>query len=94
MLNGISNSLGMGGFYENNYLERGRNNQSKTVNTDQVDREIKMLKEEKKQLEQKIKMMADDEKKVKDLQMKLAQVEGELLQKDNDAYRRQHAVVS
>lgn len=60
--------------------------------TDQVDREIKKLKEQKKQLEQQIKTAAGDEEKVKELQAKLAQVESELSQKDNDTYRRQHTV--
>lgn len=60
--------------------------------TDQVDREIKRLKEQKKQLEQQIKTAAGDEEKVKELQAKLAQVESELSQKDNDTYRRQNTV--
>lgn len=35
--------------------------------------------------------METDETKVEDLKAKLAQVEMELSQKDNDTYRRQHA---
>lgn len=62
-----------------------------TGNTDKVDREIRELKEKKKQLEQQIKEASGDEKKVKELENKLAQVESELSQKDNDTYRRQHS---
>ena len=62
-----------------------------TGNTDQVDREIKKLKEKKKELEQQIRAASGDEKKVRELEKKLAQVESELSQKDNDTYRRQHS---
>ena len=65
-----------------------------TTNTDNVDREIERLKEDKKQLEQQIKVAAGDEEKMKELEKKLAQIEGELSQKDNDTYRRQNAVIS
>lgn len=65
-----------------------------TTNTDNVDREIQKLKEEKKQLEQQIRATAGNEEKVKGLEKKLAQIEGELSQKDNDTYRRQNAVIS
>lgn len=65
-----------------------------TTNTDNVDREIEKLKEEKKQLEQQIKAAAGDKEKAKVLEKKLAQIEGELSQKDNDTYRRQNAVIS
>ncbi len=65
-----------------------------TCNTDAVDREIEKLKKQKQQLEQQIKAASGDEKKGKELEKKLAQVESELSQKDNDTYRRQHAVIS
>ena len=65
-----------------------------TTNTDNVDREIEKLKEEKKQLEQQIKAAAGDKEKAKVLEKKLAQIEGELSQKDNDTYRRKNAVIS
>mgnify|MGYP003500518656 FL=1 len=64
-----------------------------TTNTDAVDREIEKLKEEKRQIEQQI-QAETDENKVKELEKKLAQVEAELNQKNNDTYRRQNAVVS
>lgn len=65
-----------------------------TGNTDQVDREIEKLKEKKKELEQQIRLASGDEKKVRELENRLTQVESELSQKDNDTYRRQHAVFS
>ena len=65
-----------------------------TTNTDNVDREIEKLKEDKKQLEQQIKAAAGDKEKVKVLEKKLVQIEGQLSQKDNDTYRRQNAVIS
>lgn len=61
--------------------------------TDQVDREIKALKQEKEQLKQRINSETDEAKR-EELKAKLAQVENELRQKDNDAYRRQHMTVS
>lgn len=65
-----------------------------TTNTDNVDREIKKLKEDKKQLKQQIQAAAGDEEKIKELEKKLTQIEGELSQKDNDTYRRQNAAIS
>lgn len=63
-----------------------------TASTDQVDREIEKLKEEKEQLEQQIKAASGDEEKRRELEARLAQVESELSQKDNDTYRRQHTL--
>ncbi len=63
-------------------------------NTDRVEREIRKLKEEKKQLEQKIQSASGDEEKARDLERKLAQVEQELSRKDTDAYSRQNTVFS
>lgn len=60
-------------------------------NTDQVDKEIRALKEKKKQLEQQIQAASGDESKVKELEKKLSQVESELSRKDNDTYRKQHS---
>ena len=64
-----------------------------TGNTDQVDREIKRLKQRKETLERQISSQPDDVK-IKELERKLAQVERELALKDNDTYRRQHTVFS
>lgn len=68
-----------------------KNAKSCTCSTDKVDREIEKLKKLKKELEQQI-HRETDETKVEELEAKLAQVEKELGQKDNDTYRRQHAV--
>lgn len=64
-----------------------------TANTDAVDREIEHLRQKKEALERQIRAQTDDAK-AKALVQKLAQVERELRQKDNDAYRRQHTVFS
>lgn len=65
-----------------------------TTDTDSVDKEIEKLKEEKKQIQQQLRNVNGDEEKKKELERKLAQIESELAQKDNDTYRRQHAVVT
>jgi hypothetical protein len=62
-----------------------------TVNTDQVDAEIKKLKEEKQQIEQQLNRIRDDEDRRKELEKQLSLVESELSVKDTDAYRKQHA---
>ncbi len=67
--------------------------ESCTTDTDKVDREIKKIKEEAKKLKQQIRSSSDPQK-AEDLKKRLSRVENELRQKDNDAYRRQHAVVS
>lgn len=61
-------------------------------NTDKVEREIRELKEKKRQLEQQLRSASGDEKRVRELEKKLAQVENELSQKDTDTYRRQNTV--
>lgn len=61
-------------------------------NTDAVDREIEQLKKCKQQLEQQIRKVSGDEETTRELEKKLAQVESELSQKDNDTYRRRHTV--
>lgn len=62
-------------------------------NTDKVDREIEKLRRKQKELKQQINSETD-EAKIKELEGKLAQVERELRQKDNDGYRRSHTVFS
>lgn len=59
-------------------------------NTDKVDREIERLKKEKQELEQRIDTETN-ESKIKDLERRLAQVERELREKDNDTYRKKHS---
>lgn len=63
-------------------------------NTDKVEREIRELKEKKRQIEQQLRAASGDEEKTEELEQKLTQVENELRQKDNDTYRRQNAKVT
>ncbi len=67
--------------------------ESCTCNTDSVDREIEKLKKKQAELEHQI-SSETDASKIKELEKKLAQVESELDQKDNDTYRRQHSTFS
>ena len=67
--------------------------ESCTCNTDKVDREIEKLKQKLERLEQQYNAETDAAKR-RELEQKLAQVKSELSQKDNDAYRRQHASFS
>lgn len=63
-----------------------------TINTDEVDREIKQLKERKRQIEQQIQSEQDEQRKHA-LEQELKTIESMLSFKDNDAYRRQNAIV-
>ena len=72
--------------------EEPENSSSATTDTDRVDREIEKLKEKKARLQQEVNSADESEKQR--LQQELLQVEAELAGKDNDAYRRQNAVVS
>ncbi|MCH5197172.1 MAG: hypothetical protein J1F28_10675 [Oscillospiraceae bacterium] len=63
-----------------------------TTNTDNVDREIKQLKEQVQQLSQRINSAEGKDRE--HLEKQLKRVQSELSQKDNDNYRRQHAVIS
>ena len=71
----------------------GKKPETCTVNTDQVDREIKKLKEKRKELQQRIQREQDPDKK-RQLEKQLSQIESELKRKDNDNYRKQHMKVS
>ena len=62
-----------------------------TTNTDQVDTEIKKLREEKQQIIQQLRKADGNAEKQADLEMRLAQLDAELQAKDNDSYRKQHA---
>ena len=66
--------------------------QTTTMDTNNVDREIEKLKNKKAQIEQQLYSVGETKKK--ELEQELRQVEAELAQKDNDAYRRKNAVVS
>lgn len=71
--------------------DKGGKEEKCVGNTDAVDREIKRLKEKKETLEAKLDRETDGTRR-EALERQLAQVENELRQKDNDAYRRQHTV--
>ena len=64
-----------------------------TCDTGRVDREIEGLKRKREELSRQLNAETDGGK-IRELERKLAQVEDELRQKDNDAYRRQHAEFS
>ena len=61
-----------------------------TGNTDNVDREIKNLRNKAQMLSRRI--SSADEETAEEIQRELEQVNAELAQKDNDEYRRQHTV--
>ena len=75
-----------------NMPERSESSTSCTTNTDNVDREIKQLKERAQQLKQRINSAEGTEREY--LEKQLKSIQSELFQKDNDNYRRQHAVIS
>lgn len=64
-----------------------------TADTGKVDRELEQLRRERQQLEQRLNSETD-ETKARELQGKLAALDGELSRKDNGAYRRRHTVFS
>ncbi len=63
---------------------------SATYNTDKVDAEIKRLREQKQQFEKQLRSASDPQQAVM-LQKQISRLDRELQQKDNDAYRREHA---
>lgn len=63
-----------------------------TANTDNVDREIKSLKEKQTALQRALKTASPD--KAAELQKQLEQINAELALKDNDNYRKANAVFS
>ena len=65
-----------------------------TDERDALAAEAEAAKGKAAELEQQIKAAAGDKEKAKVLEKKLAQIEGQLSQKDNDTYRRQNAVIS
>lgn len=64
-----------------------------TTNTDKVDRELERLRSRADRLERQLDTETDPAK-AQVLEQKLAAAKAELAQKDNDAYRRQNAVIS
>lgn len=73
--------------------EKQSKSETGTMNTDQVDAEIRSLKSDKQALEEQIAGAESrgDEQKLEQLERRLTQLDAELRQKDNDAYRKQHA---
>lgn len=63
-----------------------------TCNTDAVDQEIEQLKQQQERLEEQLRAAAPEQAEA--IRQQLDQVEREVAQKDNDSYRRQHAVFS
>ena len=60
--------------------------------TGKVDRELENLRKERDQLEQQLRSAAPEQ--AEDIRRQLDQLNRELSHKDNDSYRRQHAVFS
>lgn len=78
---------------ESSQPEKEKKGKITTCDTSRVDREIEALKKRREQLKRQLESAADPDKAQR-LEQKLVQVEAELAQKDNDAYRRQNAVYS
>ena len=70
--------------------EPTQKSKSATYNTDKVDAEIKRLREQKQQFEKQLRSARDPRQAVM-LQKQISRLDRELQQKDNDAYRREHA---
>lgn len=63
-----------------------------TANTDNVDREIRSLKEKQTALQRQLKTAAPEE--AEELQKQLKQISAELALKDNDNYRKANTIFS
>lgn len=61
------------------------------VSSDQVDAELRKIREQKQQIEQEMRRATGDDTKRAKLEKRLESIESELQMKDNDDYRRQHA---
>lgn len=70
--------------------KRGGKEERCAGSTDEVDREIRRLKQKRAELERRL-STETDKARIRDLERRLAQVERELSEKDSDAYRRQHS---
>ncbi len=64
-----------------------------TTDTGRVDRELEQLRRRREELARQADAQTDPSR-AQALEQKLAGVEAELARKDNDSYRRQHAVIS
>ena len=72
--------------------EDNSDDQKTTMNTDRVDNEIDQLKTKERQLALQLEMASDSQKDA--IQRQITQIENELLWKDTDTYRQEHAVIS
>lgn len=63
-----------------------------TTNTDSVDREIERLRARQEKLAGQLRSASPED--AERIQKRLSQLENELRQKDNDTYRKAHAVIS
>lgn len=70
--------------------EPGKKTEICICDTDKVDREVEKLKKKQEELKQAV-ATETDPARAQEQQKKLGRIEHELGQKDNDAYRRQHA---
>lgn len=70
--------------------EGGKDGEKCTANTDKVDSEIKMIKEKAEEIQKKLRYASGAEKFR--LEKQLRAVNAELMQKDNDSYRRQNTI--
>jgi hypothetical protein len=72
--------------------EKAQKSRTTTTNTDAVDAQIKRLQQEQARLAAQL--SSADGTQADNLQRRLAKIEQELSQKNNDTYRRQHAKIS
>lgn len=63
-----------------------------TMNTDRVDRELEKLRAEQEKLSGQLRSASPED--AEKLQKRLSRIQNELRQKNTDAYRRAHAVIS
>lgn len=77
---------------DDNARPEGAKAQQTTTNTDRVDREIERLERRLEELETRLNTAAPEQREA--LERQRDQVARELARKNNDTYRRQHAVVS
>ena len=71
-------------------VERAEKEEKTEADTDEVDREITKLKDDRREITQRMHAVIGKEQKA-ELEELLKQLDGEIAEKDNDAYRRSHA---
>lgn len=65
-----------------------------TVNTDQVELELRKLKAERNTIQQQLQSASGNPDQTAQLEQRLSSLEAEIKAKDTDTYKRQHAKVS